>query len=215
MDREALIAKLNGHGPFDPRVLRAIAAVDRALFVPPELFDEAWEDRALPIGLGQTVSQPLIVAMMSQALSLTGQEQVLEVGTGSGYQTAVLSHLCHQVFSVELLPRLAQAAERRLQRLGLTNIRLRQGDGALGWPEEAPFDAVMVTAAPEFVPPELVAQLRDGGKMVIPVGRQGREQRLVLLERRAGSAEPLVRELGSVSFVPLVESAQRGKLELE
>ncbi len=204
MDRAGLIERLSRQGAFSPRILSAVAEVDRALFVPPELQSEAWEDRALPIGLGQTVSQPFIVAMMSQALGLEGHERVLEVGTGSGYQTAVLSRLCREVASIELLPELEALALSRLASLGIGNVRFRCGDGARGWPELAPFDGIMVTAAPGAIPQPLIEQLSTGGRLVIPVGPQGGDQRLLRVEREGELGGYQTQELGAVRFVPLV-----------
>jgi protein-L-isoaspartate(D-aspartate) O-methyltransferase len=187
----------------DARVLGAVEQVPRELFVPAALQGEAEADRPLPIGHGQTISQPYIVAFMTEALQLAGSERVLEVGTGSGYQTALLSLLARRVFSIEIVPELAAGAAAVLRGvLGLDNIDLRVGDGRLGWPEEAPFDRILVTAAPTSVPAPLLEQLSPGGRMVIPVGPDPGVQRLRLLERTGNGAERTV-DLLPVRFVPM------------
>ena len=200
---EELARRLEVLGISDPRVLAAVAAVPRDRFVPPELRAEADRDLPLPIGFGQTISQPFVVAVMSERLRLRGTERVLEVGTGSGYQTAVLAALAAEVFSIELVPELARrAAEVLLDELQLRNVRLRTGDGALGWPEAAPFDRILVTAAAEQVPPALVAQLAPGGRMVLPVGGQEDEQVLRLVER-GDDGVTISTDFLPVRFVPL------------
>ena len=186
----------------DPRVLRAMAEVPRDRFVPDALRDRAYIDGPLPIGEGQTISQPAIVGIMTQALRLTGDERVLEIGTGSGYQAAVLSKLVQQIYSVEVIPELAAEAQERLLRLGHDNVRVKAGDGNAGWPEHAPYDAIIVTAAAVKVPDALLEQLRDGGRMVIPVDENG-GQELVLIEKSAGGAIT-ERRILPVAFVPLV-----------
>jgi protein-L-isoaspartate(D-aspartate) O-methyltransferase len=199
----ALAAFLRHEGIRDERVLAAMAQVPRERFLPEELQRHAEDDRPLPIGHGQTISQPFIVAYMTAALHLRGGERVLEVGTGSGYQTAILAHLAEEVFSVEIVPELAERARSLLQKqLGLANVRLRTGDGALGWPEEAPFDRVIVTAAAPAVPPDLVGQLAPGGRMILPVGDAPEGQVLRLLDRAPDGALTETDLLG-VRFVPL------------
>ncbi|ABC81499.1 protein-L-isoaspartate(D-aspartate) O-methyltransferase [Anaeromyxobacter dehalogenans] len=202
MSRE--LAEWLGHmGIRDRRVLDAIAELDRARFVPPHLVAEAYADRPLPIGFGQTISQPFVVAFMTEALGLDGGERVLEVGTGSGYQTALLARLAGEVWSVEIVPGLAARARALLLGdLGLANVHLREGDGALGWPEAAPFDRILVTAAAPQVPPPLRAQLAPGGRMVLPVGEAESEQVLRVLERAADGIEE-IEDLLPVRFVPL------------
>ncbi|MBN2369187.1 MAG: protein-L-isoaspartate(D-aspartate) O-methyltransferase [Vicinamibacteria bacterium] len=165
----------------DARTLAAMRQVPRHLFVPPELVRDAYEDHPLPIGNGQTISQPYIVAFMTEALRLRGGEKVLEVGAGSGYQAAILAEIAAKVFSIEIIPELAEQARERLARLGYKNVIVRAGDGYLGWPEEAPFDAIIVTAAAPSIPQPLKAQLRDGGRLVLPVGDF--EQDLVVVTR--------------------------------
>jgi len=195
----------------DERVLHAMAQVPRRLFVPPALRERADDDAPLPIGHGQTISQPYVVAFMTEALGLDGGEKVLEVGTGSGYQTAVLALLAREVCSVEIVPELsARAAAVLLGTLGLENVRLRVADGWEGWPAEAPFDRVLVTAAPPEVPPRLVGQLRPGGRLVVPVGEAEGVQRLTVVEKGAGGAISS-REVLPVRFVPL----RRGEPKLE
>jgi protein-L-isoaspartate(D-aspartate) O-methyltransferase len=196
MVREQLVAR----GIRDARVLEAMRRVPRHELVPEELRDEAYEDGPLPIGEGQTISQPYIVAAMSEAAALSGGERVLEVGTGSGYQAAVLSALAAEVYTIELEPVLAERARRDLERLGCTNVHTRTGDGYRGWPDAAPFDAILVTAAPEHVPPALLDQLRIGGRLVIPVGGSG-DQELWLYTKSAHGVER--RHLMPVRFVPL------------
>jgi len=187
----------------DPRVLEAVERVPRERFVPPALRQAAEEDRPLPIGHGQTISQPFIAAFMTEALRLSGSERVLEVGTGSGYQTALLAILSRRVYSIEIVAELAAAAESALREVTrIENVELRVGDGRLGWPEEAPFDRILVTAAPAKVPEALVEQLAPCGRMVIPIGPDSGIQQLTLLERTGNGADRLVALL-PVRFVPL------------
>jgi len=199
----ALAIQLERMGIRDRRVLGAVEEVPRHLFVPPPLRSEAEADRPLPIGHGQTISQPFIVAFMTEALRLTGEERVLEVGTGSGYQTAVLSLLAREVFSIEIVPELAaRASELLLRTLELTNVRLRVGDGRLGWPEAAPFDGIIVTAAPGSIPEPLREQLAPGGRLVIPVGADPDLQVLKVLQRGDDGVSQET-DLLPVRFVPL------------
>ncbi|SES98161.1 protein-L-isoaspartate(D-aspartate) O-methyltransferase [Stigmatella erecta] len=201
---EALAKK----GIQDSRVLEAIARLDRAAFVPEPLRYAATEDSPLAIGHGQTISQPYIVALMSQALGLRGSERVLEIGTGSGYQTAVLAQLCREVYSLEIVSALARSASSLLSELGFSNVFLREGDGGQGWPEAAPFDVILATAAPESVPPRLLAQLQPGGVMVIPVGPQGGAQELLRITRLPEGQVPRVERLLPVRFVPMTGEVQ-------
>jgi len=173
-DLERMIREqIERRGLHDPRLLAALRAVPRHWFVPAHLQEYAYDDGPLPIGLHQTISQPYIVAYMTHRLVLTGREKVLEIGTGSGYQAAVLANLAGEVHSVEALPALARQAAETLRPLGLVNLHLHTGDGSLGWLEAAPFDAILVTAAAPGIPPPLVDQLVEGGRMVLPVGRRG------------------------------------------
>jgi len=186
----------------DVRVLAAMGKVPRHLFVPDYLAPLAYGDHPLPIGQGQTISQPYIVALMSQWAAVKPGDRVLEVGTGSGYQAAVLAELTDQVFTVELLPELAKQAAERLKNLGYHQVRVQTGDGYRGWPEAAPFDAILVTAAAPQVPPALTAQLKEGGRLVIPLGEPGGDQTLVRLRRVKGELKE--EERLPVRFVPLV-----------
>ncbi|MGD0723937.1 MAG: protein-L-isoaspartate(D-aspartate) O-methyltransferase [Spirochaetia bacterium] len=186
----------------DTRVLEAMRSVPRHLFIPSGSRSLAYEDHPVPIGQGQTISQPYMVAFMTQALELRGGERVLEIGTGSGYQTAILAELCREVFSIERIPELAAAAENALANLGYMNIRLRVGDGSEGWPEHAPFDGILVAAAAPSIPQRLRDQLADNGVMVIPVGDWRRVQE-ILVARRSGGTVTVERSIGC-RFVPLI-----------
>src|SRR5213080_4485245 len=194
-------SQLAGRGIHDCRVLAAMAWVPREWFLPPHLASEAYEDAPLPIGSGQTISQPLIVALMTEALAARRPDRVLEIGTGSGYQTAILARLAARVYTIERLPDLLVEAEERFRRLGLTNIETRLGDGAAGWPECAPCDGILVTAAAPAVPPPLLAQLASGGRLVIPIGDLSMQE-LVIYERTPSGIEE--RRAGGVRFVPLI-----------
>jgi protein-L-isoaspartate(D-aspartate) O-methyltransferase len=194
--------QMESRGIRNSRVLAAMETVPREEFVPEHLRERAYEDRPLPIGLGQTISQPLTVAFMAEALQLKGNERVLEIGTGSGYGAAILAHLAKEVHTVERLPALAEAARERLQRLGLTNFHVHLGDGSLGWPAAAPYQAICVTAAPAAVPKTLQDQLTEGGRLVIPVGDSHRGQQMMRYTLLGGNL--LAEELGEFSFVPLI-----------
>jgi protein-L-isoaspartate(D-aspartate) O-methyltransferase len=185
----------------DPAVLAAMAEVPRHLFVPPQHRDQAYEDIPLPIGHGQTISQPYIVALMTQALCLRADSRVLEIGTGSGYQSAILAHITPHVWSVETITELAETARERLQGLGC-GVQIRAGDGRLGWPEHAPYDGIIVTAASPDVPPALAAQLAEGGRLVIPVGEGSWDQVLWLIRKEGETLQKQF--LADVRFVPLV-----------
>jgi protein-L-isoaspartate(D-aspartate) O-methyltransferase len=198
---EMIEQQLRRRGITDGRVLAAMNAIPRHEFVPDEYRLQAYADEPLPIGGGQTISQPYMVAVMTAALHLNGTERVLEIGTGCGYQTAVLSRLAREVFSVECRAELAATAADRLARLGFTNVHVHCGDGTLGLPEFAPFDAILAAAGAPGVPAPLVAQLAEGGRMILPVGG-AEHQELQLLERRNGSLE--TRLLEGCRFVPLV-----------
>lgn len=209
--RRALVEQIaSGHDPYregrslSPRVLEAMRAVPRHFFVPQASLREAYADAPHPIGLGQTISQPTIVAIMTDALELEGHERVLEVGTGCGYQTAVLSRLAREVASVEILEALATQASSRLAALGCTNVTLRVGSGYDGWSERAPFDRIILTAAPPALPARLPLQLVDGGMIVAPVG-SGDAQRLFRWRRHGCALEET--DLGAVRFVPMVTAA--------
>jgi len=202
-------SKLIGKQRLDARVMQAMARVDRAAFVPPDLQPYAWDNGPLPIGHGQTISQPYIVALMTDLLQLEPEHSVLEVGTGSGYQTAVLAELARRVFTMELIQELGEASMQRLQHLQYTNIEYRTGNGYQGWPEHAPYDAIIVTAAAPFVPPALVDQLRPGGRLVLPVGQPHMHQELLLV-RKDEQGAIRTRDILGVAFVPLVGEPDPG-----
>jgi protein-L-isoaspartate(D-aspartate) O-methyltransferase len=198
---------LRGRGIKDPRVLSAMEAVPRHLFVPDHLRESAYEDRPLPIGEQQTISQPYIVAYMSELLELRGEEKVLEIGTGSGFQTAVLARLAAEVYSIEIIASLSESAARVIERLGLRNIYLKIGDGFFGWDEKAPFDAILLTAAAPEIPKPLWRQLREGGRIIMPLGQPWKTQRLVRVRKVAG--KQVVEEFDAVVFVPMTRSRQK------
>ena len=198
-----LIMRLRRAGIGDTNVLSAIERIPREAFVPDSFLDQAYEDRTLPIGHGQTLSQPRVVALMTQALEIDRRIKVLEIGTGSGYQAAVLSRLCRRLYTIERHRELQCTAERRFQALRLHNITARLGDGAKGWPEQAPFARIIVTAAAAGIPESLVDQLAPGGIMVVPVGRPGVDQTLLRVTRNEDGFHEEV--LGGVRFVPLLE----------
>ena len=197
-----MLDELRWMGITDERVLAAMARVPRERFLPAECREWAGLNRPLPIGHGQTISQPFIVARMTELLALGGDEKVLEIGTGSGYQTAILAELAREVWTVEVVEPLARAAREALQELGYDKIRFRVGDGWAGWPEEAPFDAAIVTAAPDKIPDTLVDQLADGGRLVLPVGPAGEVQMLQRVRKHGVDLE--IEDLESVVFVPMV-----------
>lgn len=211
VQRAALIEDLRSYARLDPpagkdgldeRVLAAMLDVERHRFVPERLHSDAYANHPLPIGHGQTISQPYIVALMTDLVAPGPDDVVLEVGTGSGYQAAVLAKLVKQVFSIEIIEPLAVSAETRLQHLGYTNVTTRLGDGYFGWEEHGPFDAIVVTAAASHVPPPLIEQLKPGGRMVIPVGGRFTVQYLLLLEKTEAGAIR-TRQIATVRFVPL------------
>jgi len=198
--REMVALQIRGRGVRSERVLEAMSAVPRHEFVPAHQLSAAYSDNALLIGEGQTISQPYVVAAMTEALSLTGTERVLEIGGGSGYQAAVLSTLAHEVIAVELLPPLADLARARLERLGFSNIRVEQGDGSLGWPSAAPYDAILVAAAAPEIPPRLLEQLAEGGRLLIPVGTVDDQNMLRVVKGENGIVQE---KLFACRFVPL------------
>ncbi|MGE9551517.1 protein-L-isoaspartate(D-aspartate) O-methyltransferase [Erwinia amylovora] len=198
---DTLLARLRQQGIDDERLLKAIEDVPRERFVDEAFEHKAWENMALPIGSGQTISQPYMVAKMTSLLGLTPTSRVLEIGTGSGYQTAILAHLVEHVYSVERIKGLQWQAKRRLKQLDLHNVSTRHGDGWLGWPARGPFDAIIVTAAPPEIPVELMSQLDEGGILVLPVGED--QQQLKRITRKTG--EYVVETIEQVRFVPLVK----------
>jgi protein-L-isoaspartate(D-aspartate) O-methyltransferase len=200
-----VLRQLAGRGVRDQRVLAAMRWAPREWFLPPQLASDAYSDAPLPIGSGQTISQPYVVALMTERLEPKRKDRILEIGTGSGYQTAILARLASsgKIFTVERLPDLLVEAEERFRRLGLTHIETRLGDGAAGWPEEAPYDGIIVAAAAPRIPEPLTQQLAPGGRLVIPVGDLA-AQELVILERPASGVGLVQRQAGGVRFVPLI-----------
>src|SRR6266496_3195722 len=200
--------QVKARGVGDPRVLAAMSKVRRDEFVPPDVKASSYTDQPLPIGYGQTISQPYIVAFMTEQLRLSNNDRVLEIGTGSGYQAAILAELAAEVYTIEIIEPLAKTAEATLQRLGYKNVHVKVGDGYSGWPEHAPFDAIIVTCAPNHVPQQLTNQLKDGGRMIIPVGERF-AQELYLLEKKDGR----LRESAvlPVRFVPMAGEAMKSK----
>jgi protein-L-isoaspartate(D-aspartate) O-methyltransferase len=207
--RRAMVDDLRRRGIKDPRVLAAMGAVPREVFVPEHLRPSAYDDGPLPIGEGQTISQPYVVAYMSQLLKLQGNEKVLEIGTGSGYQTAVLARLAAEVCSIEIIPSLSASAKRVLARLGLENVYFKVADGFFGWEEKAPFDAILLTAAAPEVPKPLWRQLREGGLMIMPLGEPWKTQRLVRIRKVAG--QKTVEKLTGVRFVPMTGAIEKAR----
>jgi len=200
--------QIENRGIRDSRVLQAMRDVPRHLFVPEGLRRHAYNDHALPIGYGQTISQPYIVALMTHLLDVKEGDRILEIGTGSGYQAAVLSELTGEVYTLEIIDELAAAAAVRFTDLGYPTITSKQGDGYYGWEEEAPFDGIIVTAAAGHVPPDLIEQLKPGGVMVIPIGRQFEVQYLTVIEKKRNGTL-LSRQILPVQFVPFTGRAQR------
>jgi protein-L-isoaspartate(D-aspartate) O-methyltransferase len=199
--RDMVARQIRDRGVRSPRVLAAMEAVPRHLFVSLERVPDAYSDEALPVGEGQTISQPYVVAASAEALAIDGHERVLEVGAGTGYQAAVLSLLAREVIAIEAIPALADSARERLTRLGYSNVRVEQGDGSLGFADDAPFDAILVSAAAPAVPPPLVDQLADGGRLVIPVGLADHQQLLRIVKEGNRTSE---QKLFACRFVPLV-----------
>lgn len=200
--REAMVRdQIRLRGIRDKDVLTAMSKVERHKFVPPSYRSEAYEDYPLPIGEGQTISQPYIVAFMTETLDLKKEDKVLEIGTGSGYQAAVLAEICDSVFSIEIFETLASSSAKLLQELGYDNVFIKAGDGYQGWEEHAPFDAIIVTCAPTHIPQPLEAQLAEGGKMIIPVGAVY-TQELVLMEKKGGKLQK--KSVLPVRFVPMI-----------
>jgi protein-L-isoaspartate(D-aspartate) O-methyltransferase len=205
-ERQQMQQQLKARGINDGRVLAAMAKVPREEFVPPDSRGASYTDGPLPIGYGQTISQPYIVAFMTEQLRLKPSDRVLEIGTGSGYQTAILSELVTDVYSIEIVEPLAKNAEATLDRLGYKGVHVKPGDGYKGWPEAAPFDAIIVTCAPDRVPQPLTDQLKDGGRMIIPVGERF-AQELYLLEKKKGRLKESA--VLPVRFVPMAGEAQK------
>jgi protein-L-isoaspartate(D-aspartate) O-methyltransferase len=201
---------LKGRDITDKAVLQAMGKVPRHLFVPPSLSQKAYADHPLPIGEGQTISQPYVVALMTQAVSPKPGDIALEIGTGSGYQAAVLSEIVKKVYTIEIVPELAKSSSEKLMELGYKNIFVRAGDGFFGWPEHAPFDLIIVTAAAREIPEKLIEQLKKGGKLIMPIGPENEPQHLTLLtKQKDGTVMYLTRE--GVRFVPMTGEIQRNK----
>jgi protein-L-isoaspartate(D-aspartate) O-methyltransferase len=202
LQRERMVAdQIESRGVRDPDVLRAMRSTPRHLFLPAGVRSMAYEDHPLPIGYGATISQPYIVALMTELLAPAKRHRVLEIGTGSGYQAAILGQLAAEVYTVEIVPELAQSAAKRLRELGYATITVRQGDGSQGWPERAPFDGIMATAAPPEIPEALIAQLSRGGRLVAPVGSMGAQELIVIEKKADGTIRR--RSICPVSFVPM------------
>lgn len=201
----AFTRQMIGRDHLAPQVMDAMREVPRDAFVPPDLIDAAFDNGPLPIGHGQTISQPYIVAVMTELLQLRPEHRVLEVGTGSGYQSAILSRLCRQVYSMEVVRELSDSAQRLFQRLGYDNIQIRTGNGYAGWPEHAPYDGIIATAAAGYIPPALIEQLKPGGRLVIPVGEPYSYQELILVEKDP-QGETHTRDIFGVAFVPMVDT---------
>jgi protein-L-isoaspartate(D-aspartate) O-methyltransferase len=196
-------------GVRDARVLEVMGTIERELFVPENLRSLAYEDRPLPIGEGQTISQPYVVAFMTELLRLKGTERVLEIGTGSGYQTAVLAKLAAEVYSIEIIPKLSERAKALLDRLGFDNVHLKAGDGFFGWEERGSFDAILVTAAAPKIPEPLWRQLREGGRLIMPLGAEREAQKLVRVTKSDG--KQVMEELTGVVFVPLTGAIRQDR----
>jgi len=200
-----LAAQVLDGGAVDPEVLEAMRTVPRHEFVPQDVRSHAYEDRPLPIGYGQTISQPFIVALMTDLLDVAAGDRVLEIGTGSGYQAAVLSPLASEVYSIEIVPELGERAAAALNRLGYENVETKIADGYYGWPDKAPFDAIVVTAAASHIPPPLIKQLKDGGRMIIPIGGPFAAQQLMLVDKQPDGSIT-TRQVLAVRFVPFTRA---------
>ncbi len=200
---------IEARGIKDKKVLNAMLKVKRHLFVDTSLMDKAYNDHPLPIGEGQTISQPYIVALMTEAASLKGSERVLEIGTGSGYQAAILAEIVKEVYTIEINRKIYEMASRRLDEMGYKNIKVRHGDGYQGWKEYAPFDVIMVTAAAKHIPPPLLEQLKEGGRLIIPLGNTLFHQNLTVVRKEKGRT--IISEICGVRFVPMTGEAQKKK----
>jgi len=208
--RQAMVEHdIKGRGIRDRRLLEAMQKVPRHLFVDESQRWQAYADHPLPISEGQTISQPYVVALMTEALQLKPSDRVLEIGTGSGYQAAVLAEEVQAVFTIEIRKPLAESAEKRLRELGYRNVRVRYGDGYFGWMEEAPFDAIIVTAAANHIPPPLIKQLKEGGRLILPLGSTVFSQTLTLLTRKGEKLS--IEQMGTVLFVPMTGAAQKSR----
>lgn len=206
--RQAMVENdIKGRGIRDRKVLEVMAKIPRHLFVDERLRDKAYADYPLPIGEGQTISQPYVVALMTEALRLKPTDRVLEIGTGSGYQAAVLAEIVKEVYTIEIRKSLADLAAKRLKDLGYKNVKVKHADGYFGWKEYAPFDAIIITAAANHIPPPLIKQLKEGGRLIIPLGGTVYYQILTLITKEKGELDVL--QMGPVSFVPMIGEAQK------
>jgi protein-L-isoaspartate(D-aspartate) O-methyltransferase len=209
--RQDMVDKdIKGRGVKDKKVLEVMGKIPRHLFVDEDLRDRAYADYPLPIGEGQTISQPYVVALMTEALRLKPTDRVLEIGTGSGYQAAVLSEIVKEVFTIEIRKNLADTASKRLKYLGYNNVKVKYADGYFGWKEYAPFDAIIITAAANHIPPPLIKQLKEGGRLIIPLGSTVYYQTLTLVTKKK-KEELDVEQLGSVAFVPMIGETVKKK----
>ncbi len=210
--RQSMVAQqIRARGISNPKVLGAMELTPRHVFVPKDIRSQSYADHPLPIGEGQTISQPYIVALMTDSLGLTGQEKVLEIGTGSGYQAAVLSNIVESVITVEIKKKLFEKSSQLLKKHGYENVSSQYGDGYYGWPQQAPYDCIMITAAVDHIPPPLVNQLKDGGRLILPLGNPFSYQHLVLITKKSGSYA--VRQITGVLFVPMTGRAMSIKEE--
>lgn len=200
---------IKGRGIKDVKVLEVMGRIPRHLFVEESDRSKAYADHPLPIGEGQTISQPYIVALMTEAVKLKSSDRVLEIGTGSGYQAAVLAEIVAEVFTIEIKKSLAESAAQRLKEMGYKNVRVKYGDGYFGWEEAAPFDAILITAAPNHIPPPLIKQLKEGGRLVVPLGSTIYYQQLTLARKHQG--ELLLDQMAPVAFVPMIGEAEKKK----
>jgi protein-L-isoaspartate(D-aspartate) O-methyltransferase len=192
---------IEGHGITDPQVIAAMQAIPRHCFVPKRIISRAYQDTALPIGEGQTISQPYVVALMTESLKLSKMDRVLEIGTGSGYQTAILAKIAKEVYTIEIIEKLQKKSARLLSEIGFTNIKSRHGDGYFGWEEASPFDAIMITAAVNHIPPPLLKQLKDGGRLILPLGNPFYSQNLTLVTKDGDNY--ITKQIIGVLFVPM------------
>ena len=200
---------IKGRGIKDLKVLEVMGRIPRHLFLEESYRSKAYADHPLPIGGGQTISQPYIVALMTEAVKLKSSDRVLEIGTGSGYQAAVLAEIVAEVFTIEIRKSLAESAAQRLKDMGYKNVKVKYGDGYFGWEEVAPFDAILITAAPNHIPPPLIKQLKEGGRLIVPLGSIIYYQQLTLARKHQG--ELLLEQMGSVAFVPMIGEAEKKK----
>lgn len=200
---------IKGRGVKDKKVIDTMARVPRHLFVEERLRERAYADYPLPIGDGQTISQPYVVALMTEALRLRPGDRVLEIGTGSGYQAAVLAEIVKDVYTIEIRKSLADMAEKRFREFGYKNVRVKYADGYFGWEEYAPFDAIIITASANHIPPPLIRQIKEGGRLIIPLGNTVYYQMLTLLTKKKGDLD--VEQMGSVAFVPMIGEAEKSR----